>query len=379
MTHDPRVALLRRLAGSGWSAGATTLRTATLDLVHSTAEYCATVWCRSAHIHLINPAINYAFRIVTGCLRPTPADNLPILADILLADLRGNGATLSLAGRALEPGHLLHSAITRPSSADARRLKSRHPFVTTAQHLISASDNNSIRAAQWADHRWNAEWTANPTRLRIFITDTTPEWPSQKEPVSVLTTSTLVSDVSAPACTDEVWPPLRSVSVAQKNKPSAMLSSNAQSIDLLMDCTAWRFWTMRQSNDCSRPAPRSGTAKQCLEELAQKKKSHFENQISQHFGCRFNSELICNGSLARFRSRWSCKPQPRLNVIEDYAQPIRINAITDSSSIQMGSKHVFIWKKGGTHNPRILKRRTVIAQAKTVCRFVFFAIYSVLI
>jgi len=44
-----RVALLRRLAGSGWSAGATTLRTATLALVHSTAKYCAPVWCRSAH------------------------------------------------------------------------------------------------------------------------------------------------------------------------------------------------------------------------------------------------------------------------------------------------------------------------------------------
>ena len=40
-----RVALLRRLAGSGWGAGATTLRTATLALVHSTAEYCAPVWC----------------------------------------------------------------------------------------------------------------------------------------------------------------------------------------------------------------------------------------------------------------------------------------------------------------------------------------------
>jgi len=36
-----RVAFLRQLAGSGWGAGATTLRTATLALVHSTVEYCA--------------------------------------------------------------------------------------------------------------------------------------------------------------------------------------------------------------------------------------------------------------------------------------------------------------------------------------------------
>jgi len=123
-----RVALLRRLAGSGWGAGATTLRKATLALVHSTAEYCVPVWCR-----LIDPAINNALRIVTGCLRPTPADNLPILAGIQPAQLRRYGATLSLVHRAMEPGHLLHSALTRPSSANARRLKSRHPFVPAAQ------------------------------------------------------------------------------------------------------------------------------------------------------------------------------------------------------------------------------------------------------
>ena len=36
-----RVTLLRRLVGSGWGAGAKTLRIATLSLVYSTAEY----WC----------------------------------------------------------------------------------------------------------------------------------------------------------------------------------------------------------------------------------------------------------------------------------------------------------------------------------------------
>jgi len=72
----------------------------------------------------------------------------------------------------MKRGHLLHLALTRPSSANARRLKSRHPFVPAAQHLISFSDNNNVRAAQWADHQWNAEWTDSPTRLKIFITDT---------------------------------------------------------------------------------------------------------------------------------------------------------------------------------------------------------------
>jgi len=72
-------------------------------------------------------------------------------------------------------------------------------------------------------------------------------------------------------CTNGVWPPLRPVSVAQ-NKPLTMLSSNVQSTDLLMHYTAWRFWTMRQLNDCSTLAPKSSAAKQWIEELSQKMK-----------------------------------------------------------------------------------------------------------
>jgi len=157
--------LLRRLAGFGWGAGATTLRTATLDLVHSTAEYCTPVWCHSAYIHLTDSTINDALRIVTGCLRPTSADNLPILAGIQFIELRH--ITLCLVHRAMALGHLLHSVLTRPLSADAQRLKSRHPTVPTTQELISSSDN--IHAVHWVDHQWNTEWANNLTRLRIFI------------------------------------------------------------------------------------------------------------------------------------------------------------------------------------------------------------------
>jgi len=139
---------------------------------------CAPVWCRSYLPYrprlfgaaVLTPAsstINDALRIVTGCLRLTPAHNLPILAGIQPAELRREGATLSLARRAMEPGDLLHSAPPCPSSANAKRLKSRHPFVSAAQQLISLSDNNNIREAQWSDSQWNAEWADNPTRLRI--------------------------------------------------------------------------------------------------------------------------------------------------------------------------------------------------------------------
>ena len=44
-----RVTLLRQLVCSGWGAGAKTLHIATLSLVYSTTEYCAPVYCCSAH------------------------------------------------------------------------------------------------------------------------------------------------------------------------------------------------------------------------------------------------------------------------------------------------------------------------------------------
>ena len=113
----------------------------------------------------------------------------------------------------MEPGHLLHPALTRPSSAVARRLKSRHPFVPAAQQLISFSDNN-IRVAHGADQQWNSEWADNLTCLPNFIPDTDthpPEWPSQNVLGSGLTASAPVLDVSAPACTNGVWPPLQPV------------------------------------------------------------------------------------------------------------------------------------------------------------------------
>ena len=80
------------------------------------------------------------------------------------------GDTLSLACRAMEAGHLLHSALTCLLNANALHLKLRHPFGPDAQ-LISVSDNNNIHAALWADHWLKAKWLENPTRHCTFSPD----------------------------------------------------------------------------------------------------------------------------------------------------------------------------------------------------------------
>jgi len=79
-------------------------------------------------LHIIYHHIMSSTTLANGDWMPAPtlADNLLILAGIQPAELRRNGATLSLARRAMEPGHLLHSTLTRPLSAKTRHLKSRH-------------------------------------------------------------------------------------------------------------------------------------------------------------------------------------------------------------------------------------------------------------
>ena len=83
-----------------------------LSLVYTTAEYCAPAWCHSTHTRLIDSILNDALRIVTGCLHPTPTEDLPVLAGIQLAELRQLGVTFSLANRAIhDPDHVLHGQL----------------------------------------------------------------------------------------------------------------------------------------------------------------------------------------------------------------------------------------------------------------------------
>ena len=167
------VTLLRRLVGSGWGAGAKTLRIATLPLVYSTAKYCAPVWCRSAHTRLIGSVLNDALRIVTGCLRPTPTERLPVLSGIQPAELRRLGATLSLAYRgSLDPNHILHGLLSGSSDTRQVRLRSRRPFVAAARNLLDNLARLGIRASEWTNHKWNAEYCENASRLRAFVPDT---------------------------------------------------------------------------------------------------------------------------------------------------------------------------------------------------------------
>ena len=118
--------------------------------------------------HLLDRPINDALRMVTGCLKPTPTEYLPVLPGIPPAELRCKAATLSLARQSLEPGHTLHNYFNRPLTK--RRLKSRKPFVIEAQGLQAQNTDAPI----WIHNTWKENWTKNISRFHSFVTVVRP-------------------------------------------------------------------------------------------------------------------------------------------------------------------------------------------------------------
>ena len=152
---------------------ANSLRIVTLSLVYSAAEYCAPVWCRSAHTRLIDSVLNEALRMATGCLRPTPTDHLPVLSGIQPAELRRMEATFSLGYRgSLESDHILYGLLSGSSDTCQVRLRSRRPFVPAARNLLDNLARFGIRASEWKNHKWNTEYCENTSRLRAFVPET---------------------------------------------------------------------------------------------------------------------------------------------------------------------------------------------------------------
>ena len=86
------------------------------------------------------------------------------------AELRRLGATLSLAYReSLDPDNILHGLLSGSSDTGQVRLRSRRPFVRGARNLLDNLARLGIRASEWINHKWNAEYRENASRLRAFV------------------------------------------------------------------------------------------------------------------------------------------------------------------------------------------------------------------
>ena len=210
--------------GSGWGAGAKTLRIAALSLVYSTAKYCAPVWCRSAHTRLIDSVLNDALRIVTGCLRLTPTDHLPIFSGTQPAELRRLGATLFLAYRGcLDSDHILYGLLAGSSDTRQVRLRSRRPFVLSARNLLDNLVRLGIRAFEWTNYKWKTEYCEGASRLRAFMSGTGARPVGMGLPRAAWVTACgLVLGDSIRPCTNGVSLVHQIASVAPLSKPQTM-------------------------------------------------------------------------------------------------------------------------------------------------------------
>jgi hypothetical protein len=87
-----RVNLVRKLAGTKWGSNAQSLRTASLALVYSSAEYCAPVSLNSTHVHKLDVQLNNVMRLITGTVTLIELQWLLVLSNIAPPRLRREAA-----------------------------------------------------------------------------------------------------------------------------------------------------------------------------------------------------------------------------------------------------------------------------------------------
>ena len=121
--------LLRKLSNSKWGANSSTIRTTALALCYSVAEYAAPVWARSSHTQKLNPELNSACRVVTGCLKPTNVEDLYLLAGIAPPDIRRDVcARVEKTKQETNESHSLYG-----QNPAERRLESKNCFLRSVK------------------------------------------------------------------------------------------------------------------------------------------------------------------------------------------------------------------------------------------------------
>ena len=100
-----------------------------------------------------------------------------LLSGIQQAELRRQGTTLSLAHcGSLDRDHIFYGLLSGSSNACQVRLRSRRPFVPGARNLLDNFAGLGIRASEWKNYKWNAEYCKNASKFPVYVpmTDARP-------------------------------------------------------------------------------------------------------------------------------------------------------------------------------------------------------------
>ena len=109
-----------------------------LALCYSAAEYACPVWERSTHAKKLNATLNETCRMITGCLKPTNTNSLPILAGIAPLKIRRAVASRTERTRqATDERHPLNGHLRVVS-----RLKSGNSLIKCTEPI-----NTTVKAA----------------------------------------------------------------------------------------------------------------------------------------------------------------------------------------------------------------------------------------
>jgi hypothetical protein len=151
--------IIQKLANSEWGADSNTLRISTIALTRSVADYCSPVWLQSAHTNKVDTQLNSAMRIITGAVKSTPIDWLPVLSNLCPPHLHRYNSLIREWNKCFSNTMLpiQNDINTGPNI----RLKSRKPTWRLAQKLISGKFNINTE--------WNNEWKSNnPDKLNLI-------------------------------------------------------------------------------------------------------------------------------------------------------------------------------------------------------------------
>ena len=135
--------LLWKLANSMWGTSASTIRTTSLALCYSVAEYAARVWARSHHAHVLDSELNTACRAITGCLKPTNAEDLYLLVGIAPPDIRRD--VCARVEKKKQESNVAQSLYGQTPTES--RLKSRSCFLSSVRP--ADYHPNVIRCNEW--------------------------------------------------------------------------------------------------------------------------------------------------------------------------------------------------------------------------------------
>jgi len=136
--------IISKLAGTSWGCRANVLRISSLALVYSIAEYCAPVWARSTHTKNVDTQLNRTMRIISGCVKSTKLEWLPVLSHIAPPEVRRQAAEQKMIEKIQNsPSLPIYDDLY---NAPNKRLKSRNPIWTVKNSTTTEGD------------LWNLHW-----------------------------------------------------------------------------------------------------------------------------------------------------------------------------------------------------------------------------